>query len=270
MLAFVMKTREGAEIPATALRTVDGVTGQYRERGCSRCGGQGWSSKWSHTGLTCFDCGGNGKHKSGPVFERAYTDEQLAKLNARRDATRARAKAKRDAAEAAKLAEAEQRLAFFMAENNGWLAEARRYADQIPFVADIIERAQKYAMVTPAQIEAVRNAVAREQEKEARIRDGKWLGAEGERISFEGEVVFFDVRESRDFRFGPSYFTIIKCAEGTVMYRGARSFGARGTIVKMAATVKELGRSKAGEKVTHVQRPGKIEYVKLVRFDDAD
>ena len=48
---------------------------------CTRCGGAGGSSKWHHTGWTCFNCGGSGRggdkriNENGLVMTAKYQDK---------------------------------------------------------------------------------------------------------------------------------------------------------------------------------------------------
>lgn len=76
----------------------------YRQR-CGRCGGAGGSAAWSHTGYTCYDCAGSGL--GGTVYDRLYTAEQ----NARLDATAAKRAEKAAAKRAAELAKLESERA---------------------------------------------------------------------------------------------------------------------------------------------------------------
>lgn len=48
---------------------------------CNRCGGRGSSEAWKFTGCTCYECGGSGRSKVH--FEKHYTPEYRAKLDAR-------------------------------------------------------------------------------------------------------------------------------------------------------------------------------------------
>lgn len=50
---------------------------------CDRCGGQGGSEAWRHTGWTCYKCGG--ARFLAPRQTPLYTAEKLGKLNATRD-----------------------------------------------------------------------------------------------------------------------------------------------------------------------------------------
>ena len=58
-------------------------TKYYEDNRCPRCGGQGGSEAWVHTGYTCYACGGSGK-TINPRIIKEYTPEYRAKLDARR------------------------------------------------------------------------------------------------------------------------------------------------------------------------------------------
>lgn len=53
---------------------------------CNRCGGRGASEAWKFTGCTCYECGGSGRSKVH--YEKKYTPEYQAKIDARAKARR--------------------------------------------------------------------------------------------------------------------------------------------------------------------------------------
>lgn len=93
---------------------------KYYSHGCAceRCGGQGGSDAWIHTGWTCYACGGSG---IGPeIISKEYTPEYEAKLAARRAARQA----KKD--EEAKAKAVETNKEFF--ERQGFNEEGKTWA----------------------------------------------------------------------------------------------------------------------------------------------
>lgn len=65
------------------IRTDRNGTKIFHDYTCPRCGGAGASSKWLFTGKVCFECGGSGK-RARPLVVKEYTEEYLAKMEAKR------------------------------------------------------------------------------------------------------------------------------------------------------------------------------------------
>lgn len=63
---------------------------------CGKCGGQGGRREWTHTGFTCYQCGGTGRAPK-PRIIKVYTPEHAAKLEAQRNARHAKAEAEKNA-----------------------------------------------------------------------------------------------------------------------------------------------------------------------------
>lgn len=71
------------------IRTDRNGTKIFEDWTCPRCGGMGWAGQWKYTGVTCFRCGGSGL-RNRPLIVKEYTDEYLAKLEAKRKAKEAK------------------------------------------------------------------------------------------------------------------------------------------------------------------------------------
>jgi hypothetical protein len=182
-------------------------------RKCSRCGGAGKSDRWAMTGYTCFDCGGSGDHKGGPLSTTLYTAEEVAKL----DAAKAKRNAKKVAALDAKLAAEQQAAAerrdAFLVEFGDLIGRANAYLDarfgpailagdnpdddnEYPnddraanFVADIIEKADRKCLITEGQVTAIEKEIARWNEQQAAKAASQHIGKVGERLSLTVDIL---------------------------------------------------------------------------------
>lgn len=222
---------------------------------CGRCGNTGRYPSSMYEGV-CLLCKGRAHLTK---WQKLYTREQLDKMNATRDKKRAKKDAERVAAAEAKAAAVEARREEFMAANGAWIEAARAAAGHVEFVADILARAVNNAALSEKQVDAVNAAVARENEKRAYAAQAVHLGAVGDKVAVEGEVLYGSGMKNR---FGWSYFYIIKTARGVVKFKGSTGLGKRGDVVRFDATVKKLETSdRDGSPVTVVARPRKFEYV---------
>lgn len=164
---------------------------------CSRCGGQGGGSQWSHTGYTCFRCRGAGQEPNGyktytyPAdwTEQAMTEHyeaRQAKLNANRDARQAR--------KATALAEAK---AAFLAGHPA-LAELVERGSEDTFIKDILSKLALYGVLTERQVEAVLSADARNAERAAikAQEAAEALPVPTGKVTITGEIVSVKWQES--------------------------------------------------------------------------
>lgn len=186
--------RSGAPVPPGAVvqRDAKGAPFVTLSRPCGRCGGQGGSEAWKHTGWTCFDCGGSGR--GADQTAKLYDADQIARL----DAIAAKRLAVRTAAHAAKAA-AEQaaadarRDAFRAAHADllAWLqAEVGKIAasrqtdacDLDGFLPDMLRTAERRAEWTEGQIGALRTWKAKAEADALARAKSQHIGAEGDRL----------------------------------------------------------------------------------------
>lgn len=178
---------------------------------CTRCGGQGGSDAWKHTGWKCFKCGGSCKGETRRMF--LYTPEVLKVLNVRRDAQRAKKaaayaviaaelEAAHEVARAARKAilEADPFYIEFQAlmgtlnivnsDGQGEHDATRR--DAPPFLVDMWKRIQ-HMDLSEKQTAAVQKFLDSVKGKESQIANSRHIAEVGTRIALTAKVVF--VRE---------------------------------------------------------------------------
>lgn len=215
----------------------------YRHReDCWRCGGQGGSERWRYTGWTCFQCGGTGK---GPERDdRLYTAEELAKLNATRDARRAKVDAARQAAAAAARAER-------VASAKPWFEENAAAIECIRGAFEIAKD-ESYAKNTLRKfihkiddqnaVSWLDSALAIAVEVYAKADDGArsvHFGTIGERREVTFEVTFVLRFESGHYGWPASYLTVGRTPEGNVVvYKGSHAWD-KGATVTAKWTIKD-------------------------------
>lgn len=181
-------SRGGAPVAAERVHSIDLPKGTARYSFtpvCGRCGGRGGSEAWSHTGWTCYQCGGTGKGE--PRTEPVYTEERLAKLVAAQEKRRATAKAKAEAAEAERRAAEHAVWQTWCAEQSEVIAEMRALAAGSEFLADLVSRIDAVHILTERQIEAARGVIEKARARaEARVRElrSEWIGEIGQRREF--------------------------------------------------------------------------------------
>lgn len=180
--------RDGRPFEGTPRTNKSGAAYTLVPRKCGRCGGAGGADAWKHTGWTCYDCGGSGKHKNGPAVVKLYTAEKLAKLNLAKSKADARKAAKAAERKAKADAEIAARREAFMTENAAFLADARRYAPENDFVRDVLGTIMTNARITDGQRDGINKAIARIKAHQAAVEASQWQGAIGERLTVEVTV----------------------------------------------------------------------------------
>jgi len=158
---------------------------------CSRCGGQGGSQAWSHTGWKCYRCHGEGTERN--LSQTAlYTADAAEKLCARRAA---REKAERAAAEKQERARAEREAAAREARI-AELSSDERYVALCnlkgAFAGDIrsrLEAGKNWDDFSDKQRAVVDHMIATAQ-VEANVEvNSQHIGSPKERFAFEATVV---------------------------------------------------------------------------------
>src|SRR5215475_3221652 len=257
-------TRYGTEMAATH-RSEKRKPIAIVPRKCGRCGGAGGHEMWRHTGWTCYDCGGTGKHKNGPEHVRLYTGEELAKLNAAAEKRAAKKAAKVAAEVAAAKAEAEARRGEFMAAHGALLAKAEPYKGKSEFVASVLAKATERAEISEKAAAALAAAVERIAAEEARKATAGYIGTVGERIKGLKVTVMYVASFAApgfSYRNAMRTFNIVsmRTAEGnTVVVKSSSFYAEKGETLTITGTVKEHSEYR-GEKQTRAERV-KIEEV---------
>lgn len=246
-------TRQGKAVSKVSI--LSGKPFTFEPRVCSRCGGEGGSVAWAHTGYTCYDCGGSGKHKNGPLRVPLYTAEKLAKLNAAAEKRQAKKAAAAEVARQKAEAEAKAREGEFLAKFGGLLAKAAPYAARSGFVADVIAKAKERNMLSEKQAEALARVVEKMEAEDARKATAGWVGKVGERLkSLKVKVVKRAVLGKGDY-YEPLYYIVTMHTEAgeALVYKGG-AFGPEPGVERVIdATVKEHNEYR-GEKQTIVAR----------------
>lgn len=188
-----MFTRNGLEFEPTQTNE-KGVAFVRRLVPCKRCGGSG---HYAHNGEhdRCYRCNTdraplwhNGVSSEWQI-DRLYTAEQLAKLNARRDALRAKKAAKDAAALVAKLAaeEAARMSRAIGLQSDPLFLTLKKYEARSAFLADLLRR-YRIADLSEKQVAAIDATVAKLAKTDALAASSQFLGAEGERVPVAGVV----------------------------------------------------------------------------------
>lgn len=209
---------------------------------CYRCNGLGGSEAWKHTGFTCYKCGGDGGKRM--VAETVYTREQYAKRAAKADAARKAREAKREAEQAAKKAAFAEAHADLIA----LVEQIKRPSD---FLASIMSKGWMFGRLSEAQEDSAWDAAERELARQRIDEASRHVGTIGERIDITGTIVFVVRFEGK---FGFTYVTGIKNAEGDLIVQKGVSIGSKGDRVSIKATVK-AHEMRDGVKQTIITRP---------------
>ncbi len=228
-------------------------------RPCSRCGGAGGSDKWAHTGWTCFDCGGSGKHIHGPEKSKLYTAEQLVKLNATADKKAAKKAAAAAEKAAIAKAEAEARRADFEEVHKHLIARAEAFASRSEFVADVLYKGLEKCEWSDKQCNALLTAIERIEANDKRKAGAVYLGKIGERL--KGIKATVMNRVSGEGLYGLWAITTLRTPEGnTIVIKSGRFYAEKGDEVTITGTVKDHSLY-GDEKQTQLERV-KIEEAK--------
>lgn len=181
-------------------------------RACHRCGGQGGSEAWRHTGYTCYQCGGSGTGLTVDIV--IYTPEGYEKMNSARE----KRKAKRDlklAEERRRIAEEDQRLhdsrlAEFTACYPGLVDRLALHANdkedpeyygddaEPTFLAEMHLRITKKGELTEKQAKAVIKVFNAIDAKEIKINSSRYLADIGEKLTLTVKNVFTKDLTDRD------------------------------------------------------------------------
>lgn len=243
-------------------------------RKCVRCGGQGGSKAWDHTGYTCYRCCGNGKD---PVDERIklYTPEQNEKL----DAMAAKRAAKKEAArlEAARI-EQERRdreRDEIISANQAFIAriEAELAHGSVEVLESVRDRITVQAKEpTDRQIEVVNQIIERNEKERQRRASAQHVGQIKERREFTLTLLYTRSLLLDTFPDIWSHWTLMtdengcKIASkshprllGFVRERNPSGEGylpyKRGSVGRCKATIVEHTHGKDGEPLTYINRP---------------
>lgn len=261
-----MFDRQGNEVTGPFVARKGGV-GVHRVHLCNRCGGAGGSSRWDHTGWTCYGCGGSGK--GSPYVMPVYTAEKLAALNATKAKADAKRQAVRDAkAEADRIRADAERVAF-MAEHAAFFEAMAMFAGRVEFVDDIVAKAKARAMISFGQMDACRAAVLRLIVKDQERAVAAHQGEIGQRMTFSGRVTSIMQFGERFDAYGIRYLTTFRTERGLVSYMGSRTLAAEGDTITLSGAVKEHRTLRNGEPVTAIGRPTKIEVKRAAKKEEA-
>jgi hypothetical protein len=249
-------TRDGSEFTGKTQKNDAGKLGVWQFSPCTRCGGAGGFKGWP--GFTCFRCGGQNSQTFEQHFERLYTAEQLAKLNAADEKRNAKKAAKAEAAEAARLAKS----AAFVAEHAALVARCESFKETDTFIADVLSKAVFKGSASPAQLAALDAACtrleARKAAHESAAAASQHVGTIGERINVVVTVTgHASYERERYMSYGQTenvHIVTMTDDAGNVFVSKSPSFNEpKGERFTLRATVKEHGEYK-GVKQTVVTR----------------
>lgn len=226
-----------------------------RRDSCNKCGGQGGSEAWKHTGWTCYKCGGTGREE--PRTERAYTAEELEKLNA----TAAKRQATREANRVAKRAKASEDLAAKLrAFDETYPGLHQQIADASgDFFESLLACLSKHGGLSDPQITVAKDILARRAEeqaaKERAAEQSQYVGTVKDRITIAGTVTAVRSFPGWDWagRACLKHITIITDQQGN-QFKYFGYIADEGVALTVKSTVKEHVEYK-GLKQTVVQRP---------------
>jgi hypothetical protein len=231
---------------------------------CGRCGGQGGSSAWAHTGWTCYDCDGTGGRRTVPA--PVYSAERLATLNA--------IAAKKAAAKAVKKNAAdEKRRELATADREAWKAanpelwafldsktpKADEGDDRSEFYTSLYRQLYHNGNLSEKQCDILRQRLEQQIARDEAVKNSAHIGTVGERMTLilkvEKKIALHNPGEYNPY--GPRYIFICRDSDGRcVFYKGNANVmhdlpEAGGSIV---ATIKEHTEYQ-GIKQTVLQRP---------------
>lgn len=238
-------TRDGREFTGKITPSARGWWGE-EVYPCYRCAGRGGSPFWFPDGGVCYKCHG----KNSSTFEherfRLYTEEVLAKLNAR---TAEKERRKQEARELS--------AALYLATTSDEVKVALAYAESIGHILFSMAYARGLTEIEEDNlIRLYKEHLAAVEEAARKERETYFLGEEGSKIEFWGTVVInkpyaMSVGYRRTVE---NYFHVIKTDDGqSVVYAGSKWFpvGAR---ARFTATVKSQDIYEGGRQ-TKITRP---------------
>lgn len=247
--------------PYDGASTLDAKGHPYftQARSCSRCGGAGGSSMWAHTGWTCFECSGTGKHKNGPEAVRLYTTEELTKLDASKVKRDTKKQAANDVKVAAWKAEADARQEAFQAQYGTLLIAAEPYVERSSFVKDVVRKARETARMSERQEEVLRETIAKMAAEDTAKAASGYVGTVGERVVLPvtvDRIASYDREAFGGFNRSMETVWIVTMrddAGNAIISKTPRFHPEKGEKFTLRATVKEHNDYR-GEKQTVVQR----------------
>jgi hypothetical protein len=249
-------TRGGRPITAGIRCDDKGKPFVMEPRACGRCGGQGGAEQWKHTGWTCFDCGGSGKHKNGPAKIKLYTEAQIAKLNASASKRATKRQAKADARAATQRAEADQRRDVFNQINAKFFELCEPYIERNSFVQEIVNKARERCTLSDKQEATVLGIIANIQTADRNRAASDFIGKPGERLR-NLAVTVERVKEFEGERFGrPTMFRIVtmRGPEGqTIVVKSGSFYAEINEKLTISGTVREHSTYR-DEKQTRLER----------------
>ena len=237
--------RDGSQVSEQDLQRINmrsrGESGYIVKHGpCSRCGGEGGSHAWKHTGYVCYRCGGDNSRYFERYENGVYTAKRLEQLNAI-------AERKRLKKLAAARAKAETQRQDFIA----WAKAGGRYRGDLigrilrtgkpqrdGFVHDLARKLRQRWTLSDAQLSAARNMFAKIDEREIQDASSVHVGSIKERIEFEGIVEFETTREGF---YGTTHIIKVRSIDGNVFTWFASGYQSlhRGDRVAVRGTVKK-------------------------------
>lgn len=262
--ALTWYTRGGSVAPSEKVHSINLAKGRGTYTyvsNCGRCGGQGGSQAWSHTGYVCYECNGSRK---GPIRSLpVYLAAQLEKLNAS-------AKKRQDKKDAAIKKAEEDRQAALRPDWELWcqehddLLQGMREIEGNDFIADLLSKVATISILTDRQVEAARkfvsNSMARKEERR-KDEGSQFIGNLKDRLVFDLTVTFIhDCTNYDDYPIIVKMVHVCKDESGNVVvYFGncnavPQSIGER---FKVKATVKDH-KVRNGINQTIINRPAAI------------
>jgi len=218
---------------------------------CSKCGGAGYGP-WFPDGGICYQCNGTGGHYL--KVTRLYNQEQIDKINARREAKAAKYLADKEARREAARAP-------FMALHGELYERALRVQDDNDFVRQIAYRASLAWKLTDNELAALERAVTRAEE--VRARPPASDAPEG-KATVTGKVLSTKVQQSM---YGSSLKMLVELddfskAWGSVPQKLCDLLGNDGLLVGARFTfTADFTRSGDDAKFAFFKRPTKIELI---------
>lgn len=220
---------------------------------CVRCGGAGGSSKWDHTGHTCWACGGSGKGST--YTETIYTAEALEKLNARRAKLEEKRAAARAVIEAARQ-EAAAAAAKVFADNHQQLIDDLAANQDDPFLGDLYRKLGDHGSLTEPQVAAAQRAIDQKKADAA----AQFVGNVGDTIEVELTTVLVRDISINGYPRIVRFIVLLEDAAGNVYKYIGNSNAVRyttGGTSKIKCSIKGHDEYK-GRKQTVIQRPREI------------